>query len=205
MSLEGRVLYHRGTCAIDTNQQQDDPTPVTLPVSIVKTPSHNEGGLDSGIEAVAPEPVTVPLPLWQRTYLGALQAGAGQEESAKSANVSTGVIAEWTDPTGPRYDAVFARARGTVMQGIAVLGVDQVRQMATEASALMVTDAIAESRDAANAARDRLGNRSFVAEAGVIMPQRGGVVVNVQTNVGFSRRDASQDTVAHVAIDPAPS
>ena len=144
----------------------------------------------SPVSKPAGEPAVVPLPLWQRTYLGALQAGAGQDASAKCANVSTGVIAEWTDPTGARFDAVFARAREVVLQGVALLGVDQVRQMATDASALMVTDAVAESRDQDNNARDRLGNRRFVAEAGGIFPTKGvGVTVNVQTNVGFSRFD----------------
>ena len=98
--------------------------------------------------ATKTEPLnTSSLKLWQKRYLAALQAGAGQEAAVKVANVSTGVIAEWTNPDSSRYDPVFARAHAQVVAGVAVMGVTEARALAAAAAPNLIADALALSRN----------------------------------------------------------
>ena len=123
-------------------------------------------------EATRIEPVdTSTLPLWQRRYLAAIQAGADRHEACRVANVNTSTIMMWTTPGEERYSPAFARAHDAAHAGVAVLGVEHCRQLAVQLAPTALLDAFDTSRDPAVGQRDRLGNRRTVLEAARILGQ----------------------------------
>ena len=123
------------------------------------------------------------LPLWQQRYIAAIQGGLSTQEATRRANVTAATISDWTSPSGRRYDPVFAHAEALVASGAAIAGNAVSRSLAAAVLPSLVEDAVAESRDPANRAGDRLGNRRWVSEVADALPRAQGTQVAVQINV----------------------
>ena len=120
------------------------------------------------------EPINAAsLPMWQRTYLGALSAGLSAEDSRKHARVSNGTVERYLDQS-----PAFARAWTATVQGVSIIGAEELRSRAQNYGAVVLDDAFSESRSSDLAPQDRLGNRRLVL--GAALPTQGGAVqVNV--------------------------
>ena len=123
--------------------------------------------------------ILASLPLWQRRYLVALQAtDCNSDKARKVANVSPQSIERYLAES-PQ----FAHAHALVVAGVAVADVGDAKALASVEAPSLVMDAIAESRDPANRAGDRLGNRRLVLEVADALPRAQGTQVAVQINV----------------------
>ena len=124
------------------------------------------------------KPILASLPLWQRRYLVALQASGDPEKARMVANVSADTIARFATSS-----IAFARAHDLIIAGVALADVGDAKALASVEAPSLVMDAIAESRDPANRAGDRLGNRRLVLEVADALPRAQGTQVAVQINV----------------------
>jgi transposase-like protein len=129
------------------------------------------------------EPAAVPLPLWQRRLVALVSSGVGPREASEQLSVSWASVDKYTRSGGP-----FADALRDAEAGVLIVGIEATRDIAVAHAQGLVVDAVTESRDRDNAARERLANRRLVLEVAGAAPGRG-VTVNVMTNVGFSRFD----------------
>lgn len=116
------------------------------------TPAYHQANPDS----------LAALPLWQRTLIARIQSGLPLEEARQmpGSNVSEYIIRRDYDA-----DPQFARAFDLALAGRSPMSITEVRELARDYSAGMLTDAVAESRDKLNKPAARLGNRRLVLEA----------------------------------------
>jgi hypothetical protein len=119
------------------------------------------------------------LPLWQRSYLGAISAGLSERQAlATAGNVSQDTINRYCE-TSP----AFGDARAQVLNSVAVITRDELRSRAVAYSSVVIDDAFSESRNPDLRPGDRLGNRKFLGEAAGIIGgtgrgTSGGVTLN---------------------------
>jgi hypothetical protein len=100
------------------------------------------------------------LPLWQRQYLGALEAGLTEHQAVAHANVSPDIVNRYAESS-----EVFGSARARVMAGVAVMDREELKARALCYGSVVLDDAFKESRDPEVRSGDRLGNRKFLGEA----------------------------------------
>ena len=152
----------------------------------------------------APAPPTDPvasLPLWQITYLAALQAGTTPRDAELAARVSTGTVVDHLTKS-PR----FADAHARVVAGLAVLGRDHARALAAAGAPHLVGHFTRQATDPTVLPQVQQGAGRLVLDAaGVTGPtsqaQPGGVTA-LQINLVVVTAD---EVRARRAAQPPPT
>ena len=147
--------------------------------AVQKSPAPDAPNLAASPSQHAIEPAPLPdlsrIPIWQRRYLAAIQAGLSTIDALNRANITQATISDWTTPGARRYDPVFARAESLVAQGVAVLGAIETRANSVAYVASMVDDAYDAAKPTSpHKEHDRVANRRWVGEMAGLGPQHQG-------------------------------
>ena len=167
----------------------------------------NGGEMTTGITQASVEPspgeATVPelrdaLALCtpnQRRYLSVLVRTGERDVAVKAAGVERSTARNWRYHS-PSFKELERLAES---QGRSI-GQELVRQRfgrGADQAGAVVEDVLHDDK---TLPRDKLRAADIILSREYPAPQRGAVVVNVQTNYGFSRSDADADTVDGVVI-----